>query len=165
MAAMQLQVRFTAISNSHHRVEMERPDGTLESAELETRSCLLHDIVHFAVETKAQLRDAFFGRIAAGATYESLAAASMPADPVDELGWTERVVGPLQGWLQRPTRSSAAEFVATLQSYQSSLGMPCPSWLTEELVDHVREQVTQLQGHWRGTPHGETMALTFTLTD
>jgi len=50
-----LVVRLTRVSPTHHRFAFGRADGSGESLELETKSCLFHDLLHFAVETEAQL--------------------------------------------------------------------------------------------------------------
>ena len=46
-------IRLTRLTNDRHRFEILRNDGTHESHELETRSTLLHDLAHYAVETEA----------------------------------------------------------------------------------------------------------------
>ncbi|HEX5051990.1 MAG TPA: hypothetical protein VFZ65_09475, partial [Planctomycetota bacterium] len=71
-ASHSLLVRLTRTSPTHHRMEIVRDDGTREQHELETRSCLLHDLVHFAVETEAALGNSFYGRLAHGVAYAAL---------------------------------------------------------------------------------------------
>ena len=73
-------IRFTRLANDRHRFELVRDDGTSEAHELETRGTLLHDLVHYAVETEAKLTASFFGLLAGGASYESLTA-DAPLDP------------------------------------------------------------------------------------
>lgn len=162
MSDLVLQVRLTAITNDRHRIDMTRPDGSVTSTDLETRSTLFHDLVHFAVETEAGLADSFFGRVAKGQDPASLTQTGMNDQSTDELAMTERVIGPLQGWLQH-RRGSAQDFVTTLGSYLQSLGQSCPRWLEATLIERVAEKVRHLQGHWQGTKHGETMQLTFTV--
>ena len=65
-------IHLTRLTNERHRLEFVRDDGTRETHELETRSSLLHDLVHYAVETEAGLNASFYGRLASGKTYESL---------------------------------------------------------------------------------------------
>ena len=67
-------IRLTRLTNDRHRLEFVRDDGTREARELQTRSALLHVLVHYAVETEAGLEASFYGQIAAGKTYESLMA-------------------------------------------------------------------------------------------
>jgi hypothetical protein len=93
-----LTVRLTRLSNSRHRMAIIRADGSSETHELETRSTLRHDLVHFAFETEAGLTESFFGLLAKGATLEALAGKGMESfAPGVEIGMTERIVGPLSG--------------------------------------------------------------------
>ncbi|HEX5053893.1 MAG TPA: hypothetical protein VFZ65_19095, partial [Planctomycetota bacterium] len=129
--------------------------------ELETRSCLLHDLVHFAVETEAALGNSFYGRLAHGVAYAALAHEHVIAGAADELAATERVVGPLQGAWRRGLDPAA--FVARLRAYQVSVGEPCPAWLDEDLVARVGQRLRQLEGQWRATRFGAAMELRFVL--
>ena len=120
----------------------------------ETKSLLLHDLVHFAVESEAGLREAFYGSVARGGNYD--------AEPwTDEAREAESVVGPLQGALKGVVDSDA--FVTRFRAAQQSIGSTAPAWLTPELIARVLERLHQLQGQWRATPFGETMELSFPL--
>ncbi|MCA8963352.1 MAG: hypothetical protein KDC48_00620 [Planctomycetes bacterium] len=140
-------------------MQLRRADGSCESFELETRSCLLHDLVHFAVESEAGLRASFYGRLARGASYESLAAVDIAAADSGELAQVEQVVGPLQsGWRRGADPSAVFD---RMRSYFAELGQTGPAWLDEGLVQRVWSRLRQLEGHWRATPFGEVMQLTF----
>jgi hypothetical protein len=134
--AAPLVVRFTRLSNTHHRLDVLRADGTRESREFETRSCLFHDLVHFAVETEAGLANSFYGRLARGVAYADLAHVDDRAGTADELVLTERVVGPLQGACRAGIEPRA--FVVALMDHLVGLGEPPPSWLSAELVARRR---------------------------
>jgi len=77
-------IRLTRLTNERHRLEFVRDDGTSEARELETRSALLHDLVHYAVETEAGLEASFYGQLAGGKTYEALTAE--PSDDPEAMG-------------------------------------------------------------------------------
>lgn len=154
-----LRIRLARVSPTHHRMELVRADGTRESCELETRSTLLHDLVHFALESEAGLSDSFFGRLARGVTYDALAHPRRDAPGADQLIATEGVVGPLQGaW---KAGLDPQEFTAGLRHYRASVGERCPGWLDVDLVARVAERLRQLEGQWRATPFGEAMELRF----
>src|SRR5215471_7120274 len=87
-------VRLTRLTNERHRLELVRDDGTREARELETRSALLHDLVHYAVETEAGLRGSFYGQLAGGKTYDALT--EQPSNDPEAMQ-TEAVVGRIQG--------------------------------------------------------------------
>ena len=86
-------IRLTRLTNERHRFEIVRDDGTRESHELETRSTMLHDLAHYAVETEAGLGDSFYGRLAQGVAYEDLTVVP-PTTP--EVMQTEVVVALIQ---------------------------------------------------------------------
>jgi hypothetical protein len=141
-------VRFTRLNPTHHRFEAVRDDGAIESRDLETRSFLLHDFVHFSLESEGKLADGFYGALARGGSYETEAAAAI-----------ESVVGPLQGALKGEIDPRA--FVERLSAVQESIGGHAPAWLTEDLIARSLERLRQLQGQWRATPFGATMELRF----
>jgi hypothetical protein len=141
-------VRFTRLNPTHHRFEAVRDDGAVESRELETRSFLTHDLVHFALESEGKRSDGFYGALARGGAYETEPAAAV-----------ESVVGPLQGAIKGEV--DAAAFVARFRSVQESIGSRAPDWLTEDLIARALARLRQLQGQWRATPFGETMELRF----
>lgn len=153
-----LRVRLTRVSNTRHRMQVVRADGSAESCELETRSCLLHDLVHFAVETEARLARSFYGLLAAGMDHRALMHDLQPADAT-ELIATERVIGPLTNAWQKGIDPPG--FVAALRAYGESTGAPMPDWLDEDLVARALERLRRLEGRWRATAFGEAMELLF----
>jgi hypothetical protein len=137
-----------------------RDDGTRESCHLETRSCLLHDLVHFAVETEAGLADAFFGRVARGVAYESLAHSLADRQGGAELLATEQVVGPLQSaW--KAGKLDPHALAAQLRAYLQATGESCPSWVDGDLLARAAQRLRQLVGQWQSTRFGETLELRF----
>ena len=94
-----LTLRFTRVSPTHHRFEYRRADGTGEAIEMETRSLLHHDLLHYAVESEAGLKGSFYGILAKIGGYEELTVAGGTALG-GEIAITERVVGALTGALQ-----------------------------------------------------------------
>ncbi len=65
-----LALRFTRVSPTHHRFEYRRPDGSGEAVEMETRSFLFHNLLHYAVESEAGLRGSFYGILGKIGGYE-----------------------------------------------------------------------------------------------
>lgn len=153
-------IRLTRLTNERHRLEFVRDDGTGEARELETRSALLHDLVHYAVETEARLKASFYGQIAGGKTYEAL---TMEPSGDREALQTEIVVVRIQGIAKKDAwsevdpeglaRSIAAGFRAV--DYEP------PAWLTGDLIVRVRERLLRVQGLWRATPFHQTLELEF----
>ena len=153
-----LVVRFQRTSPTHHRLELVRGDRR-EAFELETRSCLFHDLVHFAVESEAGLIDSFYGRLARGASYAQLTEDAGDLAALGEIAMTERLVGAVQGaW---KSGFVADRFLATFRRYLQQLGTPVPAWLTVELLGRIAQRLRALTGAWGGTPFGETLELQF----
>jgi len=156
-----LALRFTRVSPTHHRFEYRRPDGTGEAVEMETRSLLTHDLLHYAVETEAGLRGSFYGLLAKIGGYEELRVAGGAALG-GEVAITERVVGALTGALAAEMLDPAA-FLAEFAEFCEAYEERPPRWLTADFVERVAERMRQLQGRWKATPFGETMELAFPL--
>jgi len=157
----ELAVSFTRTSPTHHRFAYRRPDGSGEAVEMETRSLLQHDLLHFAVETEARLRGSFYGILAKVGGYEELRVAGGMALG-GEIAITERVVGALTGALAQPDLDDAA-FVAQVREFLDVYDEGAPRWLTPGFVVAVRERMRQLEGRWKAMPFGETMILSFPL--
>jgi len=155
-----MQIRLTRLTNERHLLELVRDDGTREARELETRSALLHDLVHYAVETEAGLTASFYGLLASGKTYEALTA-EPSQDP--EAMQTEAVVGRIQGmakndsWGDMDPEALAQSLIAGFRS----VGHEPPAWLSGDLIVRVRERFRRVQGQWRATPFHQTLALEF----
>jgi hypothetical protein len=152
MQSNHLTVRFTRLDAKRHRFEAVRADGSREARELETRSYLMHDLVHFALESEAKLACGFYGALARGAAYDVEAVSA-------EAMQVENVVAPLQTAIKDEVDPAA--FVARLRATRASMGETSPEWLTEALMVRVLERLRQINGHWRATPFGETMELCF----
>ena len=155
-----MQIRLTRLTNERHRLEVVRDDGTREARELQTRSALLHDLVHYAIETEAGLNASFYGRMARGETYEALM--TEPSGDAEAMQ-TEAVVASVQGVAKNDTWSGvdAERFAASIAAGFRSLGHEPPPWLTGELLVRVRERFRRVQGQWRATPFHETLVLLF----
>ena len=154
-----LTLRLTRVSPTHHRFDYRREDGTGEALEIETRGFLFHDLLHYAVESEAQLKGSFYGILARIGGYEELVVAGGAALG-GEIAITERVVGALTGALQDDDLDDEA-FVAQVNEYLDLFEERSPRWLTPTFIAAVRERMGRLMGRWKATPFGETMELEF----
>lgn len=153
-------IRLTRLTNDRHRFEIVRDDGTREARDMETRSILLHDLVHYAVETEAGLAASFYGRLASGATYDALMA-EPTAGP--EPMQTETVVARIQGIAKNDAWSGIdpASLGESIAAGFRATGEEPPVWLTADLIVRVRERLRRVLGQWRATPFHETLELEF----
>jgi hypothetical protein len=146
-----LIIRLTRLTNAQHRFEYIRDDGSGESAELDTRSFLLHDLIHFAVESEARLEESFYGLLAKGLSFADLREASSFSTR-EELATTERVVGMMTG-----IAKGKAEVSELLRRSDAQI----PSWFDEAFVVRAAERLRRLRGEWNALPFGKTMTLRF----
>jgi hypothetical protein len=153
-------IRLTRLTNDRHRLELVRDDGTREARELETRSALLHDLVHYAVETEAGLSASFYGQLASGKTYESLT--TEPSGNPEAMQ-TEQVVVRIQGIAKNDAWSGVdpESFAKSIIAGSRALGHEPPPWLTGALIVRVRERLRRVHGQWRATPFHQTLELEF----
>ena len=159
MSRRELVVRLTRLSNERHSFAYVQPDGTGETIEMETRSQLRHDLVHFAVESEAGLQGSFYGLLAAVGGYREL---TLAGDSLGgEAAQTEFGVGPLQTALKDPASLDAEAFVERVAGFQADMGLGRIRWLTPDLIRRAAERFRQLEGQWKATPFGQTMELRF----
>lgn len=156
-----LILRFTPVSPASHRFDYLRPDGTGETIEMDTRSLLFHDLLHFAVESEAGLRGSFYGLLAKVGGYEELRVAGGMALG-GEIAITERVVGALTGALSGEYLDAEA-FVERVTEFLDVYEERAPRWFTPAFVLAVKERMRRLDGEWKATPFGRTMELQFPL--
>lgn len=153
--------RFTKISNDRHRLEIVRDDGSTESAELETKSLLMHDLIHFAVESEAGLEKSFWGSVYSGKSFKDLMG-DVPMNstaPETELAMTEMIVGVTTGFLLG--KGDATQAMAVLENGIRAYGLAVPSYLNPVFFAGVQSRMRKLEGHWKATKFGETMELSW----
>jgi hypothetical protein len=152
-----VRISFVKLTDERHALEIVRDDGQRERVECETRSYLMHDFLHLAVESEGGLRGGFWGRLAAGTTLAEMNDRTRPLGPESpELSAIEQLVGALHG----ATKGRAPdELVAGMRRFAEALGQRLPDWLTEPFVGRVKERLRRFVGHWNATPYGGSMDL------
>jgi hypothetical protein len=129
---------------------------------IETRSLLVHDLLHFAFETEAGLLQSFYRLLAAGRRLSETVPESAPEGvrfPTAEAQLTERIVGPLTAVVQN--KVSPRALLAGIRRLQEAHGEPMPDWLTEEVIQRTAARFRHLHGEWKSTAFGQTMHLRF----
>jgi hypothetical protein len=160
-----LTLRLTKLSNTHHRFAYGRSDGTGQTLELATRNFLLHDLIHFAVESEGRFKNSFYGLLDRGETYESLGDADITDDTHPggaEILMTERIVGAFTALAKGA--ATPDQTIAGMENLLEAYGEPMPSWLNVAFAERVEERLRRLQGEWKATPFGETLELQFDVT-
>lgn len=141
---------LTKLDDQRHRLEIRRDDGSAESVELETRSLLLHDLVHYAVEAEAGIEDGFWGLLARGVSMSALSDRTLTQPLSPGIVLAEKLVGPMQSvWNGRLEASRYLEHAAPT----------APGIVDAAFVERVRARLRALWGHWRATPFRSPMEL------
>jgi hypothetical protein len=153
-----MRIELRKLSDERHVLSIVRTRGEVESVECETRSFLLHDLLHYAVESEAGLASGFWGQLEGGRTLADMNDRTGKARGIAsaELEAIEQLVGALHGVTKDVP---APDLVAGMHRFASALGATLPEWLTEDLVVRVKERMRRLVGHWRATPNGGSMQL------
>ncbi|MEQ8953582.1 MAG: hypothetical protein RL120_05565, partial [Gammaproteobacteria bacterium] len=128
-----------------HRLQVVRADGSTDEAALNSRSFLRHDLAHLAVEMEVPLKGGFWGSIAAGNKLDG-------SEFGRDIGVAEKLAGPVQTLMRKE---------AGADSYLQVLRHVLPERADIELAQRIHERIRQIRGHWRATPFGGTMELTW----
>jgi hypothetical protein len=158
-----LVITLTRISPTHHQFACTRPDGTGESFALESKSFLFHDLLHFSIESEAQLKQSFYGLLASGQPYAVLSKAMDEQTNYGEIAVTERIVGGMTGVMKQ--NIPADQFIAVMKNLFEAYTEPLPTWLTPDFIERVKERMRKLQGEWNALPFGHAMTLTWNRED
>lgn len=154
-----LTISITRISPTHHRFSYVRDDGTGESADLETKSFLMHDFIHFCVEDEGKLSDGFYGLLESGRTYTSLtpeAGANVTSSIAMEI---EQIVGVMTGVVKGVATPEDA--YAGVQNLFDAYGKPIPDWFTLDLIARAKARYQKVTGEFNSLKFGETLTLIF----
>jgi hypothetical protein len=155
-----MRIGFRKLTDERHELAIVRDGGAREAVECETKSLLVHDFLHYAVELEAGLHIGFWGTLAAGATLAHMNDRTRPPPTAapDELAVVEQFVGALSGTVKG---QPPGEVVAGIHRYAAALGKAAPVWLTEDLVMAVNDRMRRLLGQWRATSYGEELVLSW----
>jgi hypothetical protein len=139
-----MKVAFVKLSDQRHTVRVERNDGTNESVELDSRSFLRHDLVHFAVELELGLTAGVWGSVAGGG---SLSGNGLNGADMDV---AETISGPMQTMMR--TGADAEEI-------RDMLVRVTPERGSLDLAQRLHARLRSLAGQWAATPYRGEMTL------
>lgn len=129
---MVMRVRFTKLGGGLHRLDVFRRDG-VDAMDDDTRSFLLQDLTHFALETAAGLSTGFFSLLAQGRRPAELADMHASEWPVQALEIEQAV-----GGLHNLGKADARQVFEGLKNLRRAQGLDMPQWLTEEATSTTR---------------------------
>jgi hypothetical protein len=145
-----VRVVLTRLSDRTHRFEITRRDGSRDDVVLETRSYLVHDLTHYAVEAEVPIEDGFYGLLDRGTPLERLNDRTLSEPLSPGLAAAESLVGPMQSLFGG--RLDPALF-------REHCEQRFPGLVATGFVDRALERLRRLAGHWAATPFHGTMDL------
>jgi hypothetical protein len=151
-------VRFTknAPSAPADTLICERADGTTARHDLPRQGILPHDAFHFVVETTLGWRDAFFGRVAAGATFHDLGVAPKKRTQLLQAAALVECLEATQ-WGGAPDH---AAFAKTLAAACRRRRVPPPATTAADLT-RVRLALREFGAAWRPLNPGQSIERNF----
>ncbi len=160
--SVSLTLYIKKISNTHHEFRYVRPDGTGETLKLETKSFLLHDLIHFVVERRAKLENSFYGLLARSESYKSLSDENqLQSDFGGEIGMTERIVGGLTPVIKGDI--TPEQFLAGARNLMDAYQKKLPYWLDQGFIADVQDDLRSVIGEWNDIVFGDTLILKFNI--
>lgn len=96
-----MDIWVTRLNPRTHRLRVERGGHDPVDSVLETRSLLLHDFAHYAVEAEHGIEDGFYGLLADGADPDDLREQRLPPEQWERLMKVEFAVVRLQSAFRR----------------------------------------------------------------
>lgn len=151
-----LRITFTKLSDLQHTFEVHRADGSSDRRVLDTRSFLVHDLIHYAVETEAGVHGGLYGSLARGHTHDVL---SQPPRGHGEAELVEMVVGTFTPLALG--RTCARDLLQVLHEWLTASSIEAPDWLDEAFAQRVQVTLARLLGQWRALPRGGSLELAF----
>ena len=127
-----MRISLTRISPTHHTFAYVRDDGTGESIDMDTKTFLVHDLIHFAVETEANLKDSFYGLLNTSGSYASLSGEGLKTAEGTEVLHTERVVGVLTGIAKGDVTPQQA--FGAIENLYNAHKEPIPEWVSIDFI-------------------------------
>lgn len=154
-----LTIKIKRVSHTHHKLEYIRENGSGETTELETKTFLMHDFIHFCVEKEAGLKDGFYGLLEKGCTYASLSFNEKGDTNCKVTEEIERVTGAMTGIMKEMTTPS--ELMKVFHNMYNAYNELIPEWLNENTIQHAHDRYKRIMGEWNSLKFGETLTLIF----
>ncbi len=126
---------------------LSRKDHSKEILSLDTKTFLLHDICHFAVEKHLKYQNGFWGMLSKGHTFDQLFGKDNPQ--TEELRFIEKIVGPIQSiYSGHIPKQNFAEFI-------NHLDFDIP----QNVLNHSLVEIEEIMNSWKSMPVGQKLIL------
>ena len=143
---------FTRLDGKHDRLDVVRPDGSVERIDCPKQRIIPHDMVHYAVESVLGARG-FMRAAVAGEASGYAPIAETEAEAIERLVETMQA----DAW----GAASPAEDLIDLYLLTCEARGHAPIPVTAAAIDEIRDEITRLQLRWDEVPVGGTLELSF----
>lgn len=146
---MKIEIKKT--TNYQCEYTILRDNDCVEIVALETKTYLVHDICHYAVEKNLQYSKGFWGLLSSGHSFNELFGKENPL--TRELRFIEQIVGPVQSIYYGHMRKEDFE------QFVKHLNFKVPKTVLQASLNEVRI----IMNNWEKLSWGETMRLEWKL--
>jgi hypothetical protein len=157
-----MKIGLTRINPDQHTLSVKHSDGSIVEQTLETKSFFTHDLVHFALEETAGLRNSFWGQLAQQQDpNRDNPMGRENFKPETEIEFTEVLTGPLMGLTRNP--SEIHYVLNNINETFKAYGVPTPTFVTETFLNTFLTRFNELKDRWNATPFGKSLELEWKL--
>ena len=146
-----MKIEIQKLSNYQCLYTITRADQSVERITLETKTYLVHDICHFAVEKNLGYTNGFWGMLSQGYTLSALFGKDNPQ--TEELRFIEKIVGPVQSVYSGHTPKE------DFQNYTAHLDFT----MTANVLSACLTEIRTIIENWEQLVVGQQLILVFTL--
>lgn len=135
--------------NTHYQCEytITKADGTVENIALETKTYLIHDICHYAVEKTLGFKNGFWGTLSNGYLFNALFNKQDPQ--LAQLRAIETIVGPVQSVFSgHLPKNKFPDFIAHLDFK-----------MTDAQLEQCLTEIENFNAEWRNLLPGQHLTL------
>ena len=150
-----MAIRLHKISPHRHLLEVE--GDAASTRELDTRSFLRHDLMHWCIECRGGIDRALYGKLGRGEPLDGMSMAPGDVSAGTPLHGTEILVGMMQGAEAR--NADPDEFVAVAREYLALQGQQVPPFFDAAFVRNVLADYRRLYGQWQQLRIGGVLEL------
>ncbi len=142
-----MKARFVKLNHKVYRLELVLAGKVDYNKSLEATSFLRHDLMHYFVESTADLKDSFYGSF----KYDQ-------KENDDEIMITEKLVAILQN-MDKDHQFSPQSYFERIKSTLETLDEKTPVYLTKIFVEEISTKYFKALKVWENLKTGEVSAL------
>ncbi len=160
---MQLSIQIKKTIQGSSTLTVKRPDGTTTFSKLNV-GFEIHDIVHYVVEKRLNLKKSFYGMLAQGygiqdfqLSNEKRPEALQPKNMAKEALVTEHLVNLLT--IDYLSTENQMNLYDSLETILKDKGLPFPQNLNVEGLVSIQGELADWMNKWNGLENGQVLTM------